>query len=251
MLYCRRYYFAILQAESRQPLSNQRAVPLSNTSVVAAVAASSAPTSVEGAPSSLDGAASASAATADGSGGDRGLVAILPPFKRAAPSAFTDVRLGPLIGRGAYGRVRACMHAPPGETPRSLHRCCCLHVIPPHPPLHDALTLSVPSTPTPVTTQVYRGSWNGTTVAVKVIETADSMETADTMQGKNGIFEAVLSSNLSHPNIVHTYQYAFRQVLVRFKSSAGWAEQGLMAWVGRFPWAALAAVGRLEVQGWQ
>lgn len=30
----------------------------------------------------------------------------LPPFKRAMPSAFTDVRLGPLIGRGAYGRVR-------------------------------------------------------------------------------------------------------------------------------------------------
>jgi hypothetical protein len=26
-------------------------------------------------------------------------------FKRAMPSAFTDVRLGPLIGRGAYGRV--------------------------------------------------------------------------------------------------------------------------------------------------
>ena len=30
----------------------------------------------------------------------------IPTFKRAMPSAFTDVRLGPLIGRGAYGRVR-------------------------------------------------------------------------------------------------------------------------------------------------
>ena len=29
----------------------------------------------------------------------------LPSFKRAMPSTFTDVRLGPLIGRGAYGRV--------------------------------------------------------------------------------------------------------------------------------------------------
>jgi hypothetical protein len=28
----------------------------------------------------------------------------IPAFKRAMPSAFTDVRLGPLIGRGAYGR---------------------------------------------------------------------------------------------------------------------------------------------------
>ena len=33
--------------------------------------------------------------------------------------------------------------------------------------------------------------------------------------GKSGIFEAVLSSNLSHPNIVHTYQYAFRPSTVR------------------------------------
>lgn len=33
--------------------------------------------------------------------------------------------------------------------------------------------------------------------------------------GKSGIFEAVLSTNLSHPCIVHTYQYAFRPVTVR------------------------------------
>jgi hypothetical protein len=32
----------------------------------------------------------------------------IPAFKRAMPSAFTDVRLGPLIGRGAYGRVGDC-----------------------------------------------------------------------------------------------------------------------------------------------
>ncbi|PSC70592.1 kinase [Micractinium conductrix] len=90
------------------------------------------------------------------------------PFKRAMPSAFIDVRLGPLIGRGAYGRV-------------------------------------------------YRGSWNGNTVAVKVLETTEALESLDEESeglppGKSGIFEAVLSSNLSHPNIVHTYQYAFRPV---------------------------------------
>jgi serine/threonine protein kinase len=87
----------------------------------------------------------------------------IPAFKRAMPSAFTDVRLGPLIGRGAYGRV-------------------------------------------------YRGSWNGTTVAVKVIETTEPLDEAGMAPGKSGIFEAVLSTNLSHPNIVHTYQYAFRPV---------------------------------------
>lgn len=89
----------------------------------------------------------------------------IPTFKRAMPSAFTDVRLGPLIGRGAYGRV-------------------------------------------------YRGSWNGTTVAVKVIETTEPLDEAGMAPGKSGIFEAVLSTNLSHPNIVHTYQYAFRPVSV-------------------------------------
>ena len=55
--------------------------------------------------------------------------------------------------------------------------------------------------------QVYRGSWNGNTVAVKVMETAedagDPPEDGDLL-ARSGVFEAVLSSNLSHPNIVHT-----------------------------------------------
>lgn len=124
---------------------------------------------------------------------------------------------------------------------------------------------------------MYRASWNGTTVAVKVIETTESLGEGEGVApgasgcrarclqgvegeppcravlaplpcrlpsvdacppceaqlawhlsaaatrhegphfsaGKSGIFEAVLSSNLSHPNIVHTYQYAFRPVSVR------------------------------------
>lgn len=44
--------------------------------------------------------------------------------------------------------------------------------------------------------------------------------------GKSGIFEAVLSSNLSHPNIVHTYQYAFRPVTVRWARWGRWARAG-------------------------
>lgn len=98
----------------------------------------------------------------------------VPSLNKAMPTAFTDVRLGPLIGRGAYGRV-------------------------------------------------YRGSWNGNTVAVKVMETRERI--ADVSKGglagreegsehggggSRGLFEAVLSSTLSHPNIVHTYQYAVR-----------------------------------------
>jgi serine/threonine protein kinase len=98
-----------------------------------------------------------------------------PALSKLMPSAFTDVRLGPLIGRGAYGRV-------------------------------------------------YRASWNGSPVAVKVVETADPPPGAPgapparagkaaTPYGARGFYEAVLSSTLSHPNIVHTYQYAVRQAL--------------------------------------
>lgn len=91
----------------------------------------------------------------------------IPPMSKVMPSAFTDVRLGPLIGRGAYGRV-------------------------------------------------YRGSWNGNTVAVKVMETSECVTGIDNDEeesaggGARGLFEAVLSSSLSHPNVVHTYQYAVR-----------------------------------------
>jgi serine/threonine protein kinase len=91
-------------------------------------------------------------------------------INKAMPTAFTDVRLGPLIGRGAYGRV-------------------------------------------------YRGSWNGNTVAVKVMETTEnlpnpgeSLPSNEVNGGARGLFEAVLSSSLSHPNVVHTYQYAVRHI---------------------------------------
>ena len=101
-----------------------------------------------------------------GSGGDVKL-----NLSKVFPTVFKDVRLGPLIGRGAYGRV-------------------------------------------------YRGTWNGNIVAVKVITSNDpnlrNYET-DTRQegsgrGHRGIFEAALSAALSHPNVVHTYQYAVRKV---------------------------------------
>lgn len=86
-------------------------------------------------------------------------------FKKSSDNAFVDVRLGPLIGRGAYGKV-------------------------------------------------YRGTWNGNTVAVKVIEMSDSKLglTTEELCIKNPIFEAVLSSNLSHPNVVQTYLYATRPI---------------------------------------
>jgi PAS domain-containing protein len=113
----------------------------------------------------------------------------VPNLQKSAPSAFEDVRLGPLIGRGAYGRV-------------------------------------------------YRATWNGNTVAVKVMETTDAiseirisvdddggLKDGDSWKphpaGTQGLFEALLSSSLSHPNIVHTYQYAVRPLAQAGTSSSG------------------------------
>ena len=93
-------------------------------------------------------------------------------LSKEAPRVFKDIRLGPLIGRGAYGRV-------------------------------------------------YRGNWNGNIVAVKVITSEQLMEKRikETAGGSKrpdaeGLHEAVLSSALSHPNVLHTYQYSFRNVPV-------------------------------------
>lgn len=91
-------------------------------------------------------------------------------LSKEAPRVFKDIRLGPLIGRGAYGRV-------------------------------------------------YRGNWNGNIVAVKVIASEERLhdEVKDRVSSLNrpdakGLHEAVLSAALSHPNVLHTYQYSFRQV---------------------------------------
>ena len=117
-----------------------------------------------------------------------GVPSNMPSVSKSMPSAFEDVRLGPLIGRGAYGRV-------------------------------------------------YRGSWNGNIVAVKVMETKEpitdrrwseenkssfiSGEDRSWYSGPQGLFEAILSSSLSHPNIVHTYQFAVRPLPETLAKAAG------------------------------
>ncbi len=140
-----RYYFGILRADGRKPVPTSTAASLppdpimnASTSAAAATAAGGAgggaggspalSNSVSPAPLSISRAASAAAAEvaahaavgqyAAAAGqynngrasldSDRSFGGV-PTFKRAMPSAFTDVRLGPLIGRGAYGRVSECL----------------------------------------------------------------------------------------------------------------------------------------------
>lgn len=95
-------------------------------------------------------------------------------LSRDAPTVFKDIRLGPMIGRGAYGRV-------------------------------------------------YRGNWNGNIVAVKVITSdtrrrslgdGQAMHMEDISVKSLGMHEAAISTALSHPNVVHTYQYSVRHVEV-------------------------------------
>ncbi|KAK9865056.1 hypothetical protein WJX84_001824, partial [Apatococcus fuscideae] len=71
---------------------------------------------------------------------------------------FDDVKVGPLLGAGSYGRV-------------------------------------------------YKGTWQGATVAVKVIEHMQTAKTAPTIDGTKTLLEAIVSIELSHPSVVHTYKF--------------------------------------------
>ncbi|KAK9853859.1 hypothetical protein WJX84_009804 [Apatococcus fuscideae] len=71
---------------------------------------------------------------------------------------FDDVKVGPLLGAGSYGRV-------------------------------------------------YKGTWQGATVAVKVIEHMQTAKTAPTLDGTKTLLEAIVSIELSHPSVVHTYKF--------------------------------------------
>ncbi|GMH39105.1 hypothetical protein BSKO_07003 [Bryopsis sp. KO-2023] len=55
--------------------------------------------------------------------------------------------------------------------------------------------------------KVYKGSWQGTTVAVKIIRHNDKL-----LQTRSGEpFEAFLSKHISHPNVVQTYHISTRE----------------------------------------
>lgn len=125
----------------------------------------------------------------------------LPVLNTPRPSVFNEVQLGPLIGRGAYGRV-------------------------------------------------FKATWNGNTVAVKVMRTDNPELFA--VQGptgrvhKAGLFEAALSSSLSHPNVANTYAYAVRPVdsVVRVRGAPGalrlrraWDHGGNAGGRARVTWA--------------
>jgi len=200
------YYFAIMRAGSMQPThvactnataqiesKVSRAMSLDSNETAPQGAAAAAggvgalittPTSIpDSAPGTLSRAQSDQLTTATNASSalTRDYSLTLPKgmmFKKSSDNAFVDVRLGPLIGQGAYGRV-------------------------------------------------YRGTWNGNTVAVKVIEMSDSKLglTTEELCIKNPIFEAVLSSNLSHPNVVQTYLYATRPMNTISNGSANGLER--------------------------
>lgn len=188
LLHTRRLYFAIVRQETRKPpvpstaASAQRAaVAAPDSGVQQAVSPFAALAGSRGHSPPVSGTASPPQQPA-GLGrrpsieSQRSISSVaggIPAFKRAMPSAFTDVRLGPLIGRGAYGRVR---RLPPTSCVALLYLrlyftllTCGMHYS------------TVPSHPCGV--QVYRGSWNGTTVAVKVIETTEPLDDAGMAPG--------------------------------------------------------------------
>ncbi|KAL4452748.1 hypothetical protein ABPG75_008410 [Micractinium tetrahymenae] len=80
------------------------------------------------------------------------------PFGLDPPESLGDLNLGPLLGKGGYGRV-------------------------------------------------YRGNWKSAAVAVKVIDTWVDPQSAEPTQP---MLEALFSKNLTHPNIVQCFDFAFQ-----------------------------------------
>ncbi|KAJ9506971.1 hypothetical protein QJQ45_016559, partial [Haematococcus lacustris] len=58
---------------------------------------------------------------------------------------------------------------------------------------------------------VYKASWKGTLVAVKVMRLPPSMD-GNEKREKMAIMETAISSSLSHPNVVQTFTYSVQQV---------------------------------------
>lgn len=59
--------------------------------------------------------------------------------------------------------------------------------------------------------RVYRARWNGTLVAVKLLEWVDQVDEGVT-GGTKETMEALMSTQLSHPNVVQTYKHFTREV---------------------------------------
>ncbi|WIA31940.1 hypothetical protein OEZ86_002799 [Tetradesmus obliquus] len=100
---------------------------------------------------------------------------------RSEKAVLKDLRIGPLLGRGSYGRV-------------------------------------------------YKGRWNGVSVAVKIIEHSERSPGTASSGGKriSIVRESLLATQMSHPNIVQSYHISTMTVSERNALAKGWlgAEAG-------------------------
>ncbi|WIA11808.1 hypothetical protein OEZ85_011900 [Tetradesmus obliquus] len=94
---------------------------------------------------------------------------------RSEKAVLKDLRIGPLLGRGSYGRV-------------------------------------------------YKGRWNGVSVAVKIIEHSERSPGTASSGGKriSIVRESLLATQMSHPNIVQSYHISTMTVSERNALAKGW-----------------------------
>eukprot|EP00883_Tetradesmus_obliquus_P005433 jgi/Sobl393_1/1585/SZX64196.1 len=94
---------------------------------------------------------------------------------RSEKAVLKDLRIGPLLGRGSYGRV-------------------------------------------------YKGRWNGVSVAVKIIEHSERAPGTASSGGKriSIVRESLLATQMSHPNIVQSYHISTMTVSERNALAKGW-----------------------------
>ncbi|GLI68305.1 hypothetical protein VaNZ11_012666 [Volvox africanus] len=99
--------------------------------------------------------------------------------------------------------------------------------------------------------KVYRGTWRGTTVAVKTMVLPTNMSGKEKRE-KMAVMETAISSSLSHPNIVQTYTYAVLPVKgdgnqMDTKLGAGTS----MTVDSTSPLAAMSSVDAQNVHSWE
>jgi hypothetical protein len=125
---------------------------------------------------------------------------------RSDAAVLRDLKIGPLLGRGSYGRVYrgvcACVFVTTTVARVALALCC-------WPCLRMSKACSAPLTASVLATPVSRlracpGRWKATTVAVKIIEHTEGRPGTATSGGKRISVgrEALLATSISHPNVV-------------------------------------------------
>ncbi|GAX80811.1 hypothetical protein CEUSTIGMA_g8247.t1 [Chlamydomonas eustigma] len=67
--------------------------------------------------------------------------------------------------------------------------------------------------------KVYKGTWRGSTVAMKVMAMSDKMSDSEKRE-RMALMETAISSSLSHPSIIQTYTFSMKPIMISTRSGS-------------------------------